>query len=112
LAAFHGIIPVIVQGSAISLGDLGIETMPQWRVFVVYCIGYGQETNLLSDMDAEFRGCNQHEAAGVVSDFIVHVGINKKKKGGGGGGRGKQVQKNIYGKRKTKIKKKIRNINK
>ena len=71
---------MIVQGSAISLGDLGIETMPQWRVFVVYCIGYGQETNLLSDMDAEFRGCNQHEAAGVVSDFIVHVGINKKKR--------------------------------
>ena len=44
----------------------------------VYCIGHGQETNLLSDMDAEFHGCNQHEAAGVESDFIVHVGINKK----------------------------------
>ena len=39
----------------------------------VYCIGHGQET------DAEFHGCNQHEAAGVESDFIVHVGINKKK---------------------------------
>jgi len=38
----------------------------------VYCIGHGQET------DAEFHGCNQHEAAGVESDFIVHVGINKK----------------------------------
>ena len=51
--------------------------MKQWRVYV-YCIGHGQETNLLSGMEAEFHGCNQHEAAGVESDFIVHVGINKK----------------------------------